>query len=598
MARRSTPARSREFVLLVALALAGGLVGQAWALLHIDFEQRYFVHPGTQVWDFCLVLHDGSYNIFYHAIPEATPSPDFADYIWRATSDDLIHWSEPTIVLSVSADHFESRAIWAPDIVHDDETGMWWMAYTGVDELRNQRICMAWSRDLATWFKTRYNPVLEPDPDTFFYFPDYGWSECRDPFLYRQAGQWHMLASAKVLGIVNGRGALAHSVSDDLMHWSAPDVFLANDGPTPWNTPESPQYLVRDGIHHVFFLEYSDDGISHIASLDPPQWTFENRWVFDAGIAPEVDSFDGGASWVISRVAPYLEPDAEVVSYVARFDTLLFNEGTASPQIYRAPPLAREFASYGGLSCLGNPCFGDNPARRGEDPVGLVGNCFFGSREYYQGPLSLRGDTGRLIGDSATGYADSYPFIIEGNSISLLVSGTYSPDHCFVALMSAADHTILRRSYGYDSVTMTPRWWDVSELQGQEVYIRIEDSDTAGYINVDEIVESFDVVTAAGESPPAPAAVVVDLGPAPNPFNPETSLRFELGSPASCRVLIHDLRGRQIWDSGAFAGRTGENRVVWPGMAADGRVQPGGVYVYRIVVDGSARASGKLTLVP
>lgn len=590
--------RSLTLPCLCAFALGVALVRPAPALLHIDFEQYYYVHTDMQVWDFCLVRHDGTFSIFYHAIPEATPSPDYADHIWRATSADLIHWSTPTIVLSVSSNAYESRAVWAPDVAFDEETGLWWMAYTGVDELRNQRICMAWSRDLATWFKSRFNPVLELAPPTFFYYPDYGWGECRDPFLYQQGGQWHVLASAKVTGIADGRGALAHASSPDLLHWSSPDVFLANDGPTPWNTPESPQYLVRSGVHHLFFLEYSSEGLSHIGSFDPPVWTFENRTIFDLGIAPEVDSFDGGVNQLISRVAAFQEPNEPQLSYVARIDTLIFRVGPEAPQIRRAPPLAREFAAYSGIACLGNPCFGDNPARRGEDPAGLVGNCFFGSREYFQGPLSGRGDAGRLIGESATGFLDSYPFTIEGNSISLLVGGSYSPDSCYVALMDAATDSILRRAASGGHETMSLHWWDVHDLQGREAYIHIRDRDYAGHINVDEIVESFDVVTQAGGAPPSAGPVLIDRGPAPNPFNPATNLRFELASSAVCRVTIHDLRGRRVWDSGRFAGRPGPNSVTWRGVDGGGAPQPAGVYVYRIVAADRVLARGKLTLIP
>jgi hypothetical protein len=302
--------------------------------------------------------------------------------------------------------------------------------------------------------------------------------------------------------------------------------------------------------------------------------------------------------YVFTRIAPYQEPDRPVLSYVARLDTLIFGDGEQAPLVYKPQPLWRDFADFAGNACLGNPCFGDNPARRGEDPVNLEGNWFFGSREYYQGPLSGRGDAGILIGDSAQGWLVTAPFVIEGASISLLVGGTDNPEHCFVALVDAATDSVLRRATGTGIETMTRRFWDLVDLQGTEVYLRIEDSDPSGHINVDHIVESMDVVTTVPGGAVPDGRLLVDLGPRPNPFNPATELRFELGAAASCRVRIHDLRGRLVWDSGSFEARQGGNAVTWRGVDPGGVRVPAGVYVYRIAAAGRIAASGKLTLVP
>ncbi|MDD5719556.1 MAG: hypothetical protein PHQ53_07710 [Candidatus Krumholzibacteria bacterium] len=570
----------------------------AYALLTIDFEQTYYVHPGMQVWDLSLIRHDGLYNIFYHGIPEATPGATNAKHIWRATSSDLIYWSEPTIVLSTSDDPHEALAVWAPAVVHDDETGLWWMAYTGVDAQVNQRICMAWSRDLQTWFKSRLNPVLEPDPAAFYYPATDGWAECRDPFLFREDGLWHMLVCARLYGISGGRGALARTTSPDLLHWSPLEVFAANMGEQPGGSLESPQYLVREGVHHLFFHEYATIGLSHLATVDPTQWDYAGRTYLDPGIAPEICTFDDGQSYLLTRIGAYQEPGAAVLSWVARTDTLQFNDGLAAPVVFKPHPLRRNFRLFSGAACLGNPCYGDNPARRGEPSAGLAGRFFFGSREYYQGPLSGRGDAGSMLGLSAQGYLVSYPFAIQGNSITLLVGGSSSPQTCYVALVDADTDTVLHKATGYGFETMSMRYWDVSDLQGREVYIRIQDSDHTSYINVDEIRERMEFVSAVADPAPVVPTLVADLGPRPNPFNPRTTLSFELATAAPCRVQIHDLRGRLIWDSRTFAGQPGTNSLVWRGINNAGEAAPAGVYVYRISLAGRPAASGKLTLIP
>jgi hypothetical protein len=572
--------------------------GSALALLHIDFEQPYYVHPGMQVWDFCLIQDQGTYHIFYHGIPMDAPQAINAETIFRSSSEDLIHWSAPVAVLTTSDAPWESNAIWAPDVVRDPDTGRWWMAYTAVDDQRNQRIAVAWSEDLITWEKVPENPVYEPDPILFFYDPAAGGAECRDPFLYQRDGLWHLVVTAKLHGTVGGRGALVQATSQDLIHWSPGEPLLANDGESPYNSLESGQYLeMPDGADHVFFHEHSTIGISHIGAFDPADWTLDDRIVLDLGIAPEIDSFDGGQTHLFSRIAPYQEPQETALSYVTRIDTLAFRTGEAPPTLERFPPLARDFATFTGNICLGNPIFGDNPARRGEEPVGLVGNGYFGSREYFQGPLSGRGDAGRELGLTATGYLESYPFVIEGNAITMLLGGTANAQECYVALMDAATDSLLRRATGHDGDTMRPRGWDVSELQGREVYLRIEDSDFYGHICVDEIRETMDVVTSVPTTPET-TPLLNDHGPGPNPFNPSTTLRFDLAAPARVQAEIHDLRGRLVWRSVPLAAGAGRGQIVWRGVGRDGQGVGAGVYVYRLLVNGRPAASGKLSLVP
>ncbi len=70
------------------------------------------------------------------------------------------------------------------------------MGYTGVDSLKIQRPCIAYSTDLFHWSKEPSNPVFEPDTLTYFWHPEVAWSSYRDPFLYFEDGEWHMLSTA------------------------------------------------------------------------------------------------------------------------------------------------------------------------------------------------------------------------------------------------------------------------------------------------------------------------------------------------------------------------------------------------------------------
>ena len=340
------------------------------------------------------------------------------------------------------------------------------MAYTGVDALMNQRICMAWSNNLVNWGPVLGNPQVEPDPALFRYVTAEGWAVCRDPYLYRADDLWHLLATAQSAAPGNP-GALLHATSADLFSWGEPELFMVNDGAYPDRVLESSTYLERDGTHHLFFHESGLLGIRHLFSASPDAWTMANGENIGQGVAPEIDTFDGGQTYVISRLGQYQDrPGADVVHFVARFDTLVFEPGQDHPDIQVTSALAREFALYTGDSVYGNPVLGDNPARRGETSVGLVGNGYFGSAEFFQGPLAY-GIGGGMLGDDAVARLESHPFVIEGNSMSLLIGGTASPD-LYVALMDAEADTILRQSFAEDNATMERDYWDIQYLQGLE----------------------------------------------------------------------------------------------------------------------------------
>jgi len=483
--------------LFLALFATIGLLASALpaqALVKIDFEQPYYVHPGMQTWDFSMIKVGGRFHLFYHGIPESNPYPVYADTIWHAVSDDFIHWDLLGPALNVSDDPFEASAIWAPDVFRNDENGLYWMAYTGVDAGYNQRLAMAWSRDLDIWYKTRLNPVLIPDTSLFRWNPNGEFGDFRDPFVYYRDGQWHMLATAAGNASLDFAGAIAHATSTDQQNWSDQTVLFLNDGPNPGNVMESVQYHVIDGYHHLFFGEYSVAGVTHIAADAPENWTFANRAVIDFGAAAEVDQFTPDGAWIFSRIGPYQEYGHSALSYVIRIDTLRVQPGMPHPTVVKPHPLLRHFAAYEGTATLGNPCFGDNPVRRGQPGAGPVGNFYFASKEYYHGPLSGRGSPGAFLGDSVQGSATSPDFVIEGHSMRALVGGGDFPQTCYLGLFDADADTLIYSETGRNEELMTWRYWDLRPYEGRRVYLKIDDRETAdwGHINVDEIEELLD----------------------------------------------------------------------------------------------------------
>ena len=83
-------------------------------------------------------------------------------------------------------------------------------------------------------------------------------------------------------------------------------------------------------------------------------------------------------------------------------------------------------------------------------------------------------------------------------------------------------------------------------------------------------------------------SAVVALGDAyPNPFNPQTTISFDLRSERPVSLSIYDLSGRLVdvllEDE---KGRQGLNKVVWRGRDQAGRHLPSGTYFYRLEAGG------------
>jgi sucrose-6-phosphate hydrolase SacC (GH32 family) len=203
----------RSWLLSVVLLLA--FVPGATALVRFDFEQKFYRHPGRQVWDFSIIRPDSVYHIFYHSINELTPSAVHGDTIWQASSLDLKHWSSPTPILTVGQGPWDAGAIRAPDVFRDEANKRWGIAYTGCDASYNQSICLAYSTDLLQWTKAPENPTIQPDSSLYVWDKNGAWSNFRDPFIYRQDSRWHVLVTAQQdLGA--RRGVIYHATSEDL----------------------------------------------------------------------------------------------------------------------------------------------------------------------------------------------------------------------------------------------------------------------------------------------------------------------------------------------------------------------------------------------
>jgi hypothetical protein len=82
----------------------------------------------------------------------------------------------------------------------------------------------------------------------------------------------------------------------------------------------------------------------------------------------------------------------------------------------------------------------------------------------------------------------------------------------------------------------------------------------------------------------------------PNPFNPKTTLRFEMPHAGYLRARVFDVRGREVRVLADDWFDAGASELVWDGRDQKNHELPGGVYLYKIETP-SGVANGKMVMV-
>jgi hypothetical protein len=86
---------------------------------------------------------------------------------------------------------------------------------------------------------------------------------------------------------------------------------------------------------------------------------------------------------------------------------------------------------------------------------------------------------------------------------------------------------------------------------------------------------------------PGAGAVATRLLPnRPNPFNPETEVRFALARAGRVRLEVFDAAGRRVAVLADEVREAGEHQVAWRGRDQGGRTVPSGAYYVRLEADG------------
>ncbi len=82
------------------------------------------------------------------------------------------------------------------------------------------------------------------------------------------------------------------------------------------------------------------------------------------------------------------------------------------------------------------------------------------------------------------------------------------------------------------------------------------------------------------------------MGNFPNPFNPETTISFNLKEAANVNITIFNLKGEKIRTLIEGEKDAGSYNIIWNGIDKNGKSVPSGVYFYKMVSEGN---SGRYT---
>jgi flagellar hook assembly protein FlgD len=86
-------------------------------------------------------------------------------------------------------------------------------------------------------------------------------------------------------------------------------------------------------------------------------------------------------------------------------------------------------------------------------------------------------------------------------------------------------------------------------------------------------------LAAGGEGVPTALALHPNF---PNPFNPSTTIAFDLERDGIVKLQVYDMAGRLVRELGSHHYTAGRYRVVWDGCDDQGNGVASGAYFYRL----------------
>jgi len=220
----------------------------------------------------------------------------------HGTSPDLKNWTFHEPVLSISdKSHpdgngkFEDRNIWAPHVIRHKDT--YYMFYTSINSHVSQSISLATSKDLFNWTKHEGNPVATLEGVEWADWHRDSWADARDPAVLIDGDKFYLYFTAHKAG--GGLdGAVAVMESDDLIHWSNPQVAVnfkhALESPQVWKSGDK-YYMTTSATGHGQWVSENPATGWKPAEFARPEISGFEKYVDTSGsYAEEVVRMDDG----------------------------------------------------------------------------------------------------------------------------------------------------------------------------------------------------------------------------------------------------------------------------------------------------------------
>jgi len=150
---------------------------------------------------------------------------------------------------------------------------------------------------------------------------------------------------------------------------------------------------------------------------------------------------------------------------------------------------------------------------------------------------------------------------------------------------------VYRNTDTVDDCSWKQKEYDISMVADDQptVYIRWTMGETSRYHrhcgwNIDDVsVLGFTGIDIPTDVASGGATPVLRIGSvAPNPFNPTTSIRFEIPRAGRATLAIYDVSGRLVTTLADERFEAGSHERIWRGTDASGREVGTGVYLARL----------------
>jgi len=169
-------------------------------------------------------------------------------------------------------------------------------------------------------------------------------------------------------------------------------------------------------------------------------------------------------------------------------------------------------------------------------------------------------------------------YLYSSGGSTVYSAGVSNPGESFI---------VLQDTVGVTNLDSIPIGVDASRLSEYGTYVDTVFLDVLGADNTPQVVVSFQF----GDT-----SAVSELSNWPNPFNPQTTISFNLGGATHTTLTIFNVLGQEVRtliDEPLAAGR---HSILWDGTSKSGQQVASGVYFYRLRTNSEVRTK-KLTLV-